>query len=133
MGRKTYKLLEYDEDKPNVPVIVDAPLYSPQWAFQGTSGDCADGKFVADSDSSAATQNVLLARKNAGGSDSSYLSGVTVGSVMVFTDTTGKTASFTITSMNTETGAGCFMVGVMFLGGELTWSGLYSISFAPTV
>lgn len=115
--------------------VTNPPLHSgPYWTFQGTTGDCAPGKFVTDQASSLLTTTIQISTVNAAGSDSAHLMGATVGSVMVFTSTTGATASFIINTMTPQIEDGlCLFILVVTPRGDITWNGDYSVSFIPAV
>ena len=87
-----------------------------------------DGKFITDNPSSADTTWVRISQKNVAGSNSAF-DRVAVGNLLKFTDTTGKSVTFSITSMTPIDGQ--FIIGVNAPSDTLTWGGLYIIDPNP--
>lgn len=108
-------------------------IQSPQWTFQGTTGDCDSGMFVTDAATAGDTTLIRLSRTNLAGSDASFMASVTVGSILLFTDSVGRAASFTITGISSEPDNGCLLLEISTAGNGITWSGTYSVSTWTTV
>jgi len=112
-------------------ILVTGPLPDggSEWEFQGIgSTGPENGKFLTDADSAQQTSKLYFANLNAAGSDSLWIAKVTVGSLVVFEDTTGRTASFTMQNVDNDD---LIELEVLWVSGELDWSGKYHLQFPP--
>ena len=114
-------------------------LTIPAWMWQGTTGDCASGAFVTDAADSLSTTKVRISGTNQAGSDSSWIANISnSATIVVFRDQAGRTAAFTIMATDAiDDGdgnpTGCFEMDLATPVGELTWNGLYTFAFYPTL
>lgn len=105
-----------------------------EWDFQGLTGDCSPGKFVANSANSATTTLVMLAGMNKAGSDVSvYLKNIQPGSLMSFR-IGGEVVTFTVSAIvPEEEPVGCMNIALSNPSHtSWDWYGTYVISFDAT-
>lgn len=100
----------------------------PAWTHSAT-GPTA-GKFVTDNTAIGSTTEINFANVSGGVDLTTFLTEIAVPSLLIFTDSAGKTAAFLVSSISID-GGGNIDFAVQFSSGSGNWSGLYTVSFAP--